>query len=325
MRMYDLPSALQRFGLKVSLDPGWEGRGAEFPRTPSVSVGHHTGGPAQGNLPSLGILRNGRGGPNPLPGPLCNVGGARDGTQVVVASGRANHAGAGGWKGYSGNSSTLGYEPESTGGGDWTQAQRDAYPRVMAAFLWVMGRNDASFICGHKEWAPGRKPDPVGIDMNWVRSEAQKLLLAGGAAPSPTLPTPGKKGKMLSIIRDTSNGNCFITDWVTKTWIPGGKPFEVATFVVVASGGSPTPSDQPPENINWLPDNVLNQQRVYETWLRSQDVQAKVTNLFERPATGPSGTAPIDPNKLAQALAPLLGEGIARKVVEVAGGKLSSP
>ena len=65
-----------------------------------------------GNNPSLEVCINGR--PD-LAGPLCNVMVGRDNTMFVVAAGRANHAGSGGWRGRSGNSTVYGIERENTG------------------------------------------------------------------------------------------------------------------------------------------------------------------------------------------------------------------
>ena len=53
---------------------------------------HHTAGPKDGNMPSLGIVTNGR--PD-LAGPLSQLCLGRDGTFFVVAAGRASHAGEG--------------------------------------------------------------------------------------------------------------------------------------------------------------------------------------------------------------------------------------
>src|SRR2546426_643173 len=73
----------------------------------------HTAGARTGNMPSLGIITNGRPG---LSGPLAQLGLGRDGTFFVVAAGRANHAGAGEWQGEkNGNGNFIGIEAENTG------------------------------------------------------------------------------------------------------------------------------------------------------------------------------------------------------------------
>ena len=83
----------------------------------------------------------------------------------MIAAGRANHAGVGllPWVPHNrGNEFLIGVEAESTGGGDWTAAQLDAYPRGAAALLRHLGL-PADRFAGHKEYAPTRKIDPVRV------------------------------------------------------------------------------------------------------------------------------------------------------------------
>lgn len=173
------PAALERFGVRPSLDPGWQDRGsASF--SPRCVVAHHTGF----DRDVTGILRNGHGN---LPGPLCNVELRRSGHVHVIAAGRANHAGRGGWRGLSGNSSALGIEASSAGQ-SWTDAQLEAWPRICAGLLWMIGR-DESWLCGHREWT-SRKWDPGALNLDWLRRSTAALLRgAPGPAPTPT-PTP---------------------------------------------------------------------------------------------------------------------------------------
>src|SRR5690606_25679991 len=110
------------------------------------------------------------------------IGLGRDGTVYLIAAGRANHSGKGkgygmptdGAAGYS-----LGIEAESTGYGDWTAAQRDAYPRLVAALCRRYGV-PVERVIGHKEWArpKGRKIDPAGWpgDMDGFRRTVAALL-----------------------------------------------------------------------------------------------------------------------------------------------------
>lgn len=102
---------------------------------------HDTVGANTGNMPSLTVLINRR--PD-LPGPLAQLGLGRDGTFLVIAAGRANHAGAGKWQGLTdGNGTFIGIEAENTGRnkpGDpkhdpWPEVQLDAYRRGAAAIL----------------------------------------------------------------------------------------------------------------------------------------------------------------------------------------------
>jgi hypothetical protein len=152
---------LRSFGLTVVEVNGWQTRGSDA-FNPRGSVDHHTAGPRRGNAPSLNVCINGRA---DLPGPLCNVLVGRDGTCYVVAAGRANHAGTGGWGGLSGNASVYGVERENVGDGSepWTLQQYDTAARVHAALVSAAGGR-ADLVCGHKEWAPRRKVDAWGVD-----------------------------------------------------------------------------------------------------------------------------------------------------------------
>lgn len=169
--MTRIPSDLARFGLRVELVPGWETRGSSS-FAPACVVDHWTAGPrGTAGRPSLNVVVNGRAG---LDGPLCNVYLARNGTCVVVAAGRANHAGAGGFRGLVGNSAAYGIEAESGGDGDWTREMLDAYPRLNAALLSGLGR-DASWVASHSEWAPTRKIDIRDI-IGTVRAKTAAVL-----------------------------------------------------------------------------------------------------------------------------------------------------
>jgi peptidoglycan hydrolase-like protein with peptidoglycan-binding domain len=181
-----LPDVLEAAGLKVALCDGWEDRGhGDMPQVKGVLC-HHTAGPRTGNMPSLGIVRDGR--PD-LPGPLSQLGLGRDGTFYVIAAGRANHAGQGDWRGIkTGNASMIGIEAENTGGSNdfpWPRVQIDAYQRGAAAILRHLGRGP-EFCAAHKEYAlpRGRKPDP-SFDMESFRASVSAIL--DGTAPTPVL------------------------------------------------------------------------------------------------------------------------------------------
>jgi hypothetical protein len=175
-----LPKALAARGLTVELVPGWETRGSSA-FSPGGAVCHWTAGPKKSaTRPSLNIVVNGRAG---LPGPLCNVYLDRNGVAVVVAAGRANHAGVGSWRGLTGNSAVFGTEAEAAGPEDWTDAQRIAYPRVNAAYADIGGFG-ADMVCGHSEWATptGRKSDVNGYTMADMRTAVAQILAGNPAA-----------------------------------------------------------------------------------------------------------------------------------------------
>src|SRR5712691_5386877 len=189
-----LPDVLKAASLKVSLVDGWENRGRGDVEQIVGVICHHTGGagPAKGNMPSLGTLKNGRTaspGLQALPGPLAQLGLGRDGTYFVIAAGRAIHAGAGKFKGVvTGNSSFIGIEAENVGtpsDSPWPTVQLDAYHRGVAAILKHLGK-DSTFCCGHKEYAlpKGRKDDP-DLDMEVFRLSVAAII--GGSVPPPKL------------------------------------------------------------------------------------------------------------------------------------------
>lgn len=169
-----LAEAALMTGYKVVEVKDWRTRGHGGFRVVEGVVLHHTAGPRSGNYPSLNVVTNGRVG---LKGPLSNYGIGRDGTIYVIAAGVCWHAGASKWAGFLDlNDEFIGIEAESTGtSDDWTPAQRDVYPRLVAACLHYM-RRTADRAAGHKEIAPGRKIDPAFWDLNGVRRTVASYL-----------------------------------------------------------------------------------------------------------------------------------------------------
>lgn len=177
-----IANRLRAKGLNVVEVAGWQTRGSSS-FNPKGFVWHHTAGPSKGNAPSLTICTYGRAG---LAGPLCNVFQARDNTIYVVAAGRANHAGAGNWKGLSGNSTVYGLEIENTGTGSepWRSDQLDTAAKVAAALL-----GNPEMSCHHKEWT-SRKIDMHTVGGPDMRTRTQKALGATAPAPKPPASTP---------------------------------------------------------------------------------------------------------------------------------------
>lgn|GEM_PF-2912514 len=179
-----LANRLRDAGIPVVEVAGWQERGSsEF--GPEVSVNHHTAGPSSGNVPSLNTVTYGR---SDLPGPLCEVLQSResgDGNDAayVVAAGKANHAGEGGWKGVTGNSNAWGLEIEHTGVDPLHGHRQD----TAAAIHAVMFSGDPSMVCQHREWAPSRKIDAAeGVDASDFREMVEDARRPGSApAPPP--------------------------------------------------------------------------------------------------------------------------------------------
>lgn len=196
-----LPEVLTRAGLKISEVEGWQNRGrGDMGRVFGV-ICHHTAGPRTLNMPSLKTLINGRGGSKPLPGPLAQLGLARDGTYFIIAAGRANHAGTGSFRDpatgrllANGNSNFIGIEAENTGlpnDSPWPAVQVEAYQRGVAAILKHV-RQTSDFCLGHKEWAGPRKPDPAGFDMADFRGRVAQFM--SGAATVTLIPPVEPEG-----------------------------------------------------------------------------------------------------------------------------------
>ena len=198
---------IREYGVTVVEHDGWQTRGSET-FNPQGVVCHHTASNANsGDASSLNMCINGR---SDLPGPLAQVVLSRSGVAHVIAAGRANHAGAGGFNGLSGNSSVFGIEAENNGIGElWPDAQVKAYISIVAALC--SGANiSTDKVCGHKEWAPGRKIDPRGIEMAWFRGEVA-LRLNGNSTPPPPPPAPsniykvGSSGEKVKEIQGICN------------------------------------------------------------------------------------------------------------------------
>ncbi len=182
---------LRNWGLKVVEEPSWKTRDVKSRKTgrpysfnPVGVMAHHTAARAHHkDAPSLGLVTRGRAN---LRGPLCQILLARSGTCHIVAAGHANHAGKGnGWRGVpagSGNSKWFGIEAENDGVGEaWSNEQYTAFVVCTAALLHRIGQ-DESRLLGHKEWAPRRKIDPNGIDMDRMRQDVAQALANGPTA-----------------------------------------------------------------------------------------------------------------------------------------------
>jgi len=164
--------ALRDWGLTVHLVPGHITRGSQD-FNPRGHVCHHDVIPdqpgKQDHVP--GIIINGR--PD-LDGPLANFWLEVDGDVHVVALGRANHAGVGSWRGLSQNSQVWGTEANNMGtpATPWPDEQLEAWYKLCKATCQFSDFEPA-MVCGHKEWAPGRKSDPHSLNMDTFRNNVR--------------------------------------------------------------------------------------------------------------------------------------------------------
>nr|WP_246326204.1 N-acetylmuramoyl-L-alanine amidase [Actinomycetospora corticicola] len=175
-----MADALRAGGLDVIEQSGWKTRGHGAMGQVLGVLAHHTAG---GGSNDWRIVQDGR--PD-LAGPLAHMTLERDGTFRLLAAGQCWHAGAGGpllgVGKNNGNEHLIGIEGVSNGT-TWTDAQRDAYPRGVAALLRYL-ELPAAQVAGHKEWAPGRKVDPGNWSMADFRAAVARHIT--GSAPSPT-------------------------------------------------------------------------------------------------------------------------------------------
>lgn len=190
MRLLDLPDALRDFGVEPVLVAGWATRGLPFEVDPVITLRHWTAGALTGKSPSLRIVTEGR---SDLPGPLCQIlqertGGPGLDRALVVASGRANHAGVGAWQGIlSGNRQGTGNEIEWAGPHEaFPSRRKETSERIAAALLSLSRTQDGKYACEHREYAlpPGRKVD-TNLSGAEFRLRVQQLLVKPEPKPEP--------------------------------------------------------------------------------------------------------------------------------------------
>jgi hypothetical protein len=179
----ELADVCREAGLTVREVPGWKTRGR--PATtggfdPQGCLAHHTAtSKATSDEAVVNLLVKGR---SDLPGPLCQLGLARDGTVYVIAAGRANHAGtakaSGTVAGGDGNELYIGVEAFHAGPGEpWTSAQYDAYVRLCAVLSLRVTGNSAATVRGHKETSETGKIDPT-FSMTDFRDDVDHAMRA---------------------------------------------------------------------------------------------------------------------------------------------------
>lgn len=180
-----LADVLREAGCSVVEYAGWKTRGrprSAGPFVPEAVIWHHDGS-AKGPSPSLARFLAEEGRPaEGIPAPLSQLwvcagcGGKHPvGTWHVLAAGRANHAGIGAGFGViaedCGNSQAIGVETDNTTGEATPRAMYDSLVQGTAAILRHVRTTSAEGLCGHKEYAAGRKIDPDDIDMDDARQD----------------------------------------------------------------------------------------------------------------------------------------------------------
>lgn len=197
MWLNDLADAVRSSGLTVHEIGGWKSHDHGQMGSLVGVIAHHTGSSGSG---AEGVVRNGRTG---LAGPLAQLTLRRDGSVGVLSHGQCWHAGTGSWPSIGknvGNDRCIGIEAVYDGA-NITDAQRNAYPRLVAA-LCRHYRLPVGNVIGHREWAPTRKVDPGKIDMPSFRRAVQTLVNGGTPAPTP----PPAAGTSRPTLREGSSG-----------------------------------------------------------------------------------------------------------------------
>lgn len=183
--------AFDRAGIPVTFESGWMNRGhGDIPAEKiKFIVLHHTAG----SLNDQGQINVVRDGTNGLKGPLSQIVLKHgDGLPHVIAAGVSWHAfGEINFRGVpagSGNYYSLGIEAVSTGlRDDWSKAQRENYPKVVAALLVDLGLDEKAWIF-HRDYQPKTKPDPAF----WTAKQMQDGVtywyhkIKGGTVPGKT-------------------------------------------------------------------------------------------------------------------------------------------
>lgn len=251
-------------GLRVKPHPGWEDWDRDHVGGfgPNGAIVHHTGSDAQGENYVRNILRSGYAG---LPGPLCHVGIAMDGTVHLVSNGRANHAGGGdpkvldavvaesAWlmereakptKGNTsigktdGNARFYGAEVMYDGGQAMTPEAEDAVVRWCAAICRYYGWSARSVI-GHREWSRD-KIDPGRESMVDLRRKVQARLDTplGVTVEAKTVQKSGAlKPFAVSSLRTSMLTGKYNHGELFRSWLDlpsrKGKPFNASERAVV--------------------------------------------------------------------------------------------
>lgn len=302
----NLADILRGAGLKVVEIPGWKTRGHGQMSGVRGVLWHHTATSAKaaGDYPSQNIVTNGR---SDLPGPLANLGLGRSGTWYVIAAGLAYHAGSGSHPavGTNGNGYLIGIEAEhpGTAGNPWPAAQLDAYRRGTAALLKAYGLGPDRAIA-HREWAPNRKIDPYGLDMNVERQHVANYMKTGGFVSSP------------GGIEEMAFNDTF-TDWAgnkqsVKSWMDNvDRRIAQLYHIFLTPGSEPSriPGDKNKTNLR---DAVMdNTAWTAVSYGMIQELHRKVDELE-------TGGVDIDQvaAKVAQLLGPQIADAVADKIAE---------
>jgi hypothetical protein len=199
-----LVEVLKRAGLEVRSMPDWQTRGR--PKStggfdPRAIIFHHDAS-AKGPSPDEAKFIALTGRPPKIPAPLAHCWVGTDGVWHVLASGRTNHAGLGSGFGRipkdSGNTYAIGVETDHTSKENWAPGQLEAITIGFAALADAMSIDPMRSVCGHREYAPGRKIDPSRVDMDAFRRDVAEHMrhLRGGRSHPPPHAAPATTSRV---------------------------------------------------------------------------------------------------------------------------------
>lgn len=213
---------LEAAGFEVWFEDGWQDRGRPGEFIPQGMVWHHTADRAYDSDYAIkSLIVEGR---SDLPGPLSQWGLGRSGKLYVIAAGKANHAGGGGWRGLSANFSVWGCEAANDGIGEpWPDRQVEAYIALGVALARHTGYG-AEMICRHAEWSDAGKIDTATApldDGDWIRAQVAARLA------EPPNPEPPEEGLSMLTFRYVFDG----LDWVFDG--PSGLYFQLNDTVQI--------------------------------------------------------------------------------------------
>lgn len=173
-----MADTLRTAGVRVVEYDGWRTRATSGTFTPRAVLWHHDAS-AAGPSPSMPHMIAEIGNTT-TPPPLSQAWVDTAGVWHLIAAGRANHAGIGaGWgriPANEGNRYAIGVETDHTAGEPWPAALLAGLRRGTAAILKHLGASATDALAGHKEYAPGRKTDPAGLDMSGERKVVAELM-----------------------------------------------------------------------------------------------------------------------------------------------------
>lgn len=223
MNADQLIAALRKWGVKYKEYPGWRTRTRPGGIIEARGiVKHHTGGGSASDDYLYFLFVRGRP-EDGIPGPLCNVATAPDGTLHLGAIGRANHAGSGSQatmnhvvaEDYNGYADELAPGPDSVNGNAYYYGDEIIYsgltPPTDAAYRTSVLH--AAAVCDFHGWSAlsviahrehtRRKADPGKVPMTKFRTDLATVLRIGPdvtwEGKTPIAPTPAPSEELFTV------------------------------------------------------------------------------------------------------------------------------